>query len=67
MALLSIDRSIGAWGILRAHFPQEEDSILDILVHLERMRKAIEKAFPDARAFLRPGFDTIPEHGAEPA
>ena len=66
VALISIDRSIGAWGILRAHFSQEEDSILDILVHLERMRKAIEKAFPDARAFQRPGFDYIPEKGAEP-
>lgn len=44
---------------------QEEDSILDILVHLERLRKAIEKAFSDARAFQRPGFDYIPENGAE--
>jgi hypothetical protein len=30
-----------------------------ILAHLERLRRRIEKDFPDARGFLRPGFDRI--------
>lgn len=66
VGLISVDRSIGAWGVLHGRFPQAEDGILDILVHLERMRKAIEKAFPDARAFQRPGFDYMPKNGSEP-
>jgi hypothetical protein len=58
VALIAIDRSIAAWGAMRYHFPEQEDAILDLLVHLDRLRGKIEKAFPDARAFVRPGFDT---------
>jgi hypothetical protein len=58
VALIAIDRSIAAWGAMRNHFPKQEDTILDLLVHLDRLRRKIEKAFPDARAFVRPGFDT---------
>jgi len=61
VALISIDRSIAAWGVLREHFPEASDSILDRLVHLERLRAGIEKAFPAARAFQRPGFDCMPD------
>jgi hypothetical protein len=61
VALISVDRSIGAWGALREHFPSEADTILDFLVHLERLRKAIESQFPDARAFQRVGFDYMPD------
>lgn len=59
VALIGIDRSIGAWAKLVDHFPQESDSILDILLHLDRLRKKTESTFPNARAFQRPGFDTI--------
>ena len=34
-----------------------EDEILDILVCLQRLNKRIEQAFPEARAFIRPGLD----------
>ena len=57
VALLGIDRSIAAWGAMMQHFPAEENSILDILVLLERIRKKTETYFPDARSFKRPGFD----------
>jgi hypothetical protein len=57
VALIGIDRSIGAWGRLLDHFPNREDEILDILVHLERLRRNLEKEFPEARTFVRPGFD----------
>jgi hypothetical protein len=57
IALVAIDRSIGAWARLRAHFQPEADPILDLLVQLERLRRAAEREFPAARAFQRPGFD----------
>ena len=57
IALIAIDRSISAWGKLLKHLPQSEDEILEILVLLERLRNITEKEFPDARKFIRPGFD----------
>ena len=63
VALGAIERSMAAWGILRESFPAEQDSILDMLAHLERLRNAIEKEFPNARAFRRPGFDCVPGPG----
>lgn len=58
IALIGIDHSIGAWGVLLAAFPERETETLTILAHLSRLRRAAEQEFPHARAFLRPGFDT---------
>lgn len=58
VALISIDRSIAAWGQMHRHFPEREGDILDILVHLDRLRRKTEAIIPDARAFVRPGFDS---------
>ncbi len=58
VALIAIDRSIGAWGILLRHFPAEETAILERLAQLDRLRRAVQQQFPAARAFIRPGFDT---------
>jgi hypothetical protein len=58
VALLGADRSIAAWGRLRDHLPDEADSIVDLLVLLDRIRRQAEQQFPKARAFVRPGFDT---------
>lgn len=57
VALVAIDRSIGAWARLREHLEGEADPILDLLVLLEKLRRATEQEFPRARAFKRPGFD----------
>jgi hypothetical protein len=57
VALLGIERSIAAWATLRRRFPDHEDAIL-ALGTLQRLRRQVEAAFPDARAFRRPGFDT---------
>jgi len=59
VALIAIDRSIGAWGKLQEYFPDKTNSILDILLHLDRLRRMTEKTFPDARNFKRPGFDDV--------
>ena len=61
IALIAMDRSIGAWGVLRQHFPEEGDTIIGVLAHLAQLRRKTEEAFPGARAFVRPGFDTIPD------
>ncbi len=57
VALLGIDRSIAAWGVLRAALVDERDTTLDMLVRLNRLRRRTEQAFPRARSFVRPGFD----------
>ena len=59
VALIALDCSLAAWGEMRNHFPLHNNDIFDILVHLDRLRRKVEKVFPDARAFIRPGFDKI--------
>ncbi len=58
VALIAMDRSIAAWLRLKEFFPDKTDSILTMLVYLDRLRRAAEKEFPEARKFVRPGFDT---------
>ncbi|PKN30858.1 MAG: hypothetical protein CVU64_01320 [Deltaproteobacteria bacterium HGW-Deltaproteobacteria-21] len=60
VALIGIDRSIAAWSIIASGFPPFRGSdVQQILTLLERLRRRIEKDFPDARGFIRPGFDKI--------
>ena len=60
IALIAIDRSIAAWWRMRAYFPKRIDRKLNFLVRLDRLRRGVEKAFPNAGAFVRPGFDEYP-------
>lgn len=57
VALLSIDQSVEAWSQLCDMFPVKSDSVLEILVHLDRLRRGVMTKFPKARRFTRPGFD----------
>ena len=57
VAIIGIERSIAAWGGLLGQFPEQENSILDVLVALKKLFRQVDAAFPDARAFIRPGFD----------
>ncbi|MEK6337684.1 MAG: hypothetical protein AABM67_22415 [Acidobacteriota bacterium] len=59
IALIAIDRSLNAWRILQRSLPEKTDSILPMLVKLDRLRLATEAAFPKARDFIRPGFDEV--------
>jgi len=59
VALISLDRSMAAWGQVRNHFLLREEAILAILVHLDRLRRRVETLFPNARSFIRPGFDEV--------
>jgi hypothetical protein len=62
IALISIDRSLSAWRVLQSELPEKAESILPLLFELEKLRRGIEHTFPEARDFIRPGFD---EHDSE--
>lgn len=49
-ALEGIDRSIEMWMRLREFFPEEEDAILNLLVHLKNLRDALVEEFPTIQA-----------------
>jgi hypothetical protein len=59
VALIGMDRSIAAWGRLKEEFPAQAATILPLLIHLEQLRRATEHEFPEARSFVRPGFDDM--------
>jgi hypothetical protein len=63
VALIAIDRSMAAWGQMHRYFAGHQDQILSIMMHLDRLRRRVEKIFPEARNFKRPGFDDPPEKG----
>lgn len=58
IALIGIDRSLSAWGELAGQWAGQGAAIGKIVNHLTRLRVMVEKEFPQARAFIRPGFDT---------
>jgi hypothetical protein len=60
VALIGIDRSISAWGKVLEYFPWQKEKLLEIISYLKRLGQMIEAEFPDARSFVRPGFDEIP-------
>jgi hypothetical protein len=60
VSLVCIDRSIASWGVLYKRFPSRENEIIDVLVHLDRLRRSVENDFPQAREFIKPGFDAQP-------
>ena len=57
VALIGIDRSIAGWRLLQLSLPERAGSIVPLILQLERLRQRLEKAFPEARSFIRPGFD----------
>ena len=59
IALIAIDRSSSAWRIMQDSMPEKADSVVPMLLELERLRRATELAFPHARDFIRPGFDEV--------
>jgi hypothetical protein len=59
IALVAIDHSMAAWMTLLEHFPEKQRETLELLAQLRQMQGAVEKMFPKARSFVRPGFDEI--------
>jgi len=58
VAIIGIERSMAAWAGLLHHFSDQEQRLLDLLATLKRLLRQVEAAYPTARAFVRPGFDT---------
>jgi len=59
IALIAIDRSIGAWGTIYGLDCFQNEKILRIIAYLDRLREEIETTFPGARSFARPGFEKL--------
>ncbi|HKG46284.1 MAG TPA: hypothetical protein VKB02_06135 [Pyrinomonadaceae bacterium] len=57
VALIGIDRSIAAWRLMQMSLPDRVESIVPLILQLERVRQRLEHSFPAARDFVRPGFD----------
>lgn len=57
VALIGIDRSIAAWRMMQLSSPDRGESIVPLILQLDRLRRRVEKGFPQARDFVRPGFD----------
>jgi hypothetical protein len=58
IALIALDRSMGAWEVVRHYNQQYTERVFEIISFLDLLRQAVEETFPRARAFIRPGFDS---------
>lgn len=57
VAMIAIERSMQAWKLLFDLMEDEQDSILHLLVLLERSRSQLIALVPNYSQFIRPGFD----------
>lgn len=63
IALIAIDRSIAAWAVIQHYVADGCHEVRDLIAFLDRLRQAVEETFPNARSFIRPGFDQIDPDG----
>ena len=59
IAIIAIERSIGGWSIVRDELPDEREAAIEMMKTLVRIRQMVDRHFPDARRFHRPGFDDL--------
>ena len=59
IALIAIDRSIAAWAVVQHYITDGDQVVSDVIAFLDSLRQAVEETFPNARSFIRPGFDRI--------
>lgn len=57
VALIAIERSLGAWRILETFVSDKANSIAPLMTTLQKLRSGLEETLPLARDFMRPGFD----------
>jgi hypothetical protein len=66
VALIGMDRSLAAWADVARLLPAWAESVQPMFDLLVRLRHLVEGEFPDARAFVRAGFDApLPVPGEE--
>lgn len=58
IALIAINRSIVAWSIVRSVYKTDPNTTGGFMGQLIAIRRVVEKTFPRAQEFIRPGFDT---------
>ena len=59
VALIGIDRSVSAWRLMQIAVPEQDESMVPLILSLEGLRQKVERRFPNARGFIRPGFDEV--------
>ena len=59
VALIGIDRSIAGWRLMQLSLSDRSESIVPLILQLDRLRNNFEKSFPQARDFIRPGLDEV--------
>jgi len=57
IAMIAVSRTLEAFAFLYNHLPEMEDDILKFLADLSRIKRLLQKKFPKAMSFKRPGFD----------
>jgi hypothetical protein len=63
IALIAIDRSIAAWAVIQHYIIDGNREVIDVIAFLDGLRQAVEETFPNARSFIRPGFDATDPTG----
>jgi hypothetical protein len=63
ISLIAIDRSISAWAVIQRYMIDCGKEVIDIIGFFYGLRLAVEETFPNARLFIRPGFDEIDPTG----
>jgi len=57
ITLIAIERSISAWGYIFMQIDDKHGNIFNIIKLLVALQHLVEDEFPNARNFVRPGFD----------
>ena len=57
IALVAVDRSVEAFSVLITNTNENQDDYLYFINILLKIKKLTERTFPNARSFIRPGFD----------
>ncbi len=61
VALLAIAKSLDSWTKLLSYNKDDEEVILQQCVKLKKLKQMVERSFPYAQKFVRPGFDSLAE------
>jgi hypothetical protein len=64
IGLIAIDRSIAAWAVIEHYITDCDKEVMDIIGFLDSLRQAVEGTFPNARLFIRRGFDEADPDGS---
>lgn len=57
VAVILMERSLAAWKIVFDLVPEVVDDALPLVARLKKAHELLEAQFPNARKFIRPGFD----------